>query len=108
MRNLILRRGCGKTTRLLAISEFRGAPIICTNNAHKQHILDMARRGGYSIPYPITTQELVNGKFYAHAMYQDYLVDESQDVLCSLVSALTRSGEVIGMTTTDERADIRR
>lgn len=103
MRNLILRRGAGKTTRLLAMSEFHNAPIICVNNAHKQHILDQSRRYGYSIPYPVTTQELISGKLYGCNTYHDFLVDESQDVLCGLVSALTRSGKVLGMTTTDSR-----
>lgn len=108
MKNLILRRGGGKTTRLLAMSEFHNAPIICVDGAHKQQVLDMARRHGYIIPAPATVQELVNGKFYADSVYRDFLVDESQDVLCALVSALTRTGRVIGMTTTDERISFRR
>lgn len=103
MRNLILPRGGGKTTRLLAMSEFHGAPIICANRAHKQYILDLARRYRYSIPYPVTTEELVSGKLYNNNTYDGFLIDESQDVLRNLVSALTRDGQVIGMTTTDDR-----
>lgn len=105
MRNLILRRGGGKTTRLLAISEFRNAPIICANERHKRHVLDLARRYGYYIPMPISAGELLNGRFYNNSAYREYLVDESQDVLDVLVSGLTRAGQgcVVGMTTTDER-----
>lgn len=106
MRNLILRRGSGKTTRLLAMSEFHNAPIICVNEAHKRSIMDMARRYGYSIPYPVSTHELVNGKLYGSTLHKDFLVDESQDVLCELIAALTRSGQVLGMTTTDSRGSL--
>lgn len=108
MRNLILRRGRGKTTRLLAISEFRDAPIICVNETHRRSILDMARRYGYYIPTPITASELLNGRLYGNNTYREYLVDESQDVLDVLVSGLTRAGQgcVVGMTTTDERRTI--
>lgn len=108
MRNLILRRGAGKTTRLLALSEFRNAPIICINENHRRHIIDMAARYNYYIPHPITAQELLNGKLYANRTYREYLVDESQDVLDALVAGLTRSGNgcVVGMTTTDERRSI--
>lgn len=108
MRNLILRRGGGKTTRLLAISEFRNAPIICVNERHRRSILDKARRYGYYIPMPISAGELLNGKLYGNNTYREYLVDESQDVLEVLVSGLTRSGQgcVIGMTTTDDRGEV--
>lgn len=105
MRNLILKRGGGKTTRLLALSEFRDVPIICTNESHRKHILDLAYRYGYCIPSPIITSELLSCRFYGSNTYKEFLVDESQDVLDSLVSGLTRSpqGCVVGMTTTDER-----
>lgn len=105
MRNLILRHGGGKTTRLLAISEFRSAPIICANDRHKRSILDLARRYGYHIPTPISANELLNGRLYNSSAYREYLVDESQDVLDVLISGLTRAGQgcVVGMTTTDER-----
>lgn len=108
MRNLILRRGAGKTTRLLAISEFRNAPIICVNESHRRHILDMARHYGYCIPMPIISNELLNGKLYGNHTYREYLIDESQDVLDALVSGLTRAGQgcVVGMTTTDERRSV--
>lgn len=108
MRNLILRRGGGKTTRLLALSEFRNAPIICVNENHRRHITDMAARFNYCIPNPITANELLGGRFYGNHTYREYLVDESQDVLDALVAGLTRSGNgcVVGMTTTDERRSV--
>lgn len=105
MRNIILRRGAGKTTRLLAISEFKNAPIICTDEAHRKHIVNMAKEHGYRIPAPIIVAELLNGSLYGNNTYYEYLVDESQDVLDAMVSGLTRSaiGCVAAMTTTDER-----
>lgn len=105
MKNLILRRGSGKTTRLVAASEFNDAPIICATEANKRHILDMARRHNYRIPTPVTAQEILSGRLYGNNTYKDFLVDESQDVLCALIAGLTRTGSgcILGMTTNDPR-----
>lgn len=106
MRNFVMRRGSGKTTRMIAASEFNRAPIICLDEGRKRSILDMARRYDYRIPSPITVSELLSGKLYGGTVYKDFLVDESQDVLSAIVSNLTRAGSncVIGMTTTDPRS----
>lgn len=106
MRNFVMRRGAGKTTRMIAASEFNRAPIICLDEGRKRHILDAARRYDYRIPSPITVNELLSGKFYGNFTYKDFLVDESQDVLVAMIASLTRAGDncVIGMTTTDPRS----
>lgn len=105
MRNLILPRGKGKTTRLLALSEWRDAPIICVSDSQRRYILDMAKQMEYNIPNPITAGELVSGKLNGNHTYKEFLVDEAQDVVDCIISCLTfsRHGCVIGMTTTDER-----
>ena len=103
MKNLIMRRGSGKTTRLLALSEFYSAPIICATVDQRQNILNLALRCGYSIPTPVTVQDLLAGKFKSDRAFHSFLIDESQDVLCGLVSSLTNAGQILGMTTTDTR-----
>lgn len=103
MRNIILKPGAGKTTRLLAISEYEQAPIICVDESHRRSILDIARRRDYKIPNPITVREILAGRLFGVNTYKGFLVDESQDVLSSLISGLTHAGEgcIIGMTTSD-------
>lgn len=102
-RNIILRKGRGKTSRMIVLSEFYYAPIICANESQRRNIENIARRTGCKIPMPITVPDLLNGKINGHT-YDKFLIDESQDVLVMLVSALTGSGEksIIGMTTTME------
>lgn len=105
MRHFVMRRGSGKTMRLIAASEFNNAPIICANEGHRRSILDLSRRYGYKIPMPIIANEILSGKFYGSNTYRnrDFLVDESQDVLRALIGGLMHAGNdcIIGMTTTD-------
>ena len=106
MKNLILKSGQGKTTRLLAISEFKNAPIICATNDHKTEILSAARRMGYQIPEPLTATELMAGKAKSRGeSFGDYLLDDSQDVLRLIVSGLA-GGRLLCMTTNDDRSDV--
>lgn len=103
MKDIILKRGQGKTLRLVAISEFNQIPIICTDDEHRKNIVQLASRKNYEIPYPITAREIVSGRFQ-HESHKQYLVDDSQDVLCALISAISRGTcRVVGMTTTDNR-----
>lgn len=105
MRHFIMRRGTGKTTKLIAASEFNHAPIICVSDADRRHIIELSRKYDYRIPMPVTAQELVSGRLLGNHTYTSYLVDESQDVLAAMVSALTKGGAhcLIGMTTSDPR-----
>lgn len=82
-----LRRGGGKTTRLLYISEYTGAPILCIDQAHKNFIKGQAQDLNIKIPEPITMGELDNTR--GRDIAPDYLVDEAPTYLQMIISRLT-------------------
>lgn len=84
MKIINLKRGHGKTTRLLYASEFNSIPILCEGRAQKKLLLDKAIQLGLSIPEPITVQELITG----HLHLSKILIDEALSVLQCLLKSL--------------------
>lgn len=110
MRDIQLCRAGGKTTRLLALSEFHNAPIICASESNRKYIIGLARKWDYDIPYPLTAAELAAGNVRGSHIHKEFLIDESQDVALALVSALTGGGpnSVLAMTTNLSKRGVRR
>ena len=73
-----LPRGSGKTTRMLYASEFNNAPIICSTESRKRHIIKAAKELNLEIPDPLTVHEI---KFNAIGRIDKYLVDNALEVL---------------------------
>lgn len=97
-----LKRGGGKTTRLIYASELHNAPIICMNQLDRNYIIRQAREYGVNIPEPITVQEFVNTK--RGTGVDKVLVDESMYVMENMLSCVMgRKIEILAATlTTDE------
>ena len=85
MRIFNLKRGTGKTIRMLYASEYHNAPILCATGKNKQHIMDMAKWKGVNIPEPITIADVACGHTTDKS---DVLVDEMDDVFYQLLSHL--------------------
>ena len=101
MKIINLRRGCGKTIRLLYASEYNQSPILCATNISKQYLVDMAEQLHLNIPEPIAASELTgDGVRKTSLLDQDILVDEAPMVLQSLLSSLGMRGEVKAITLT--------
>lgn len=83
-----LKRGGGKTTRLLCISEYTGAPILCIDQAQKNFIKGQAQGLNIKIPEPITIGELDSSTRGSH-IAPDYIVDEALTYLQALIARLT-------------------
>ena len=84
MRNVTyaIERGKGKSTRAVYLSEYFNSPILVVSNDRRENILALAERLGVTIPTPITVTEL--GRIGKHI--DNYIVDEADDVLSSLVA----------------------
>lgn len=97
-----LKRGKGKTTRMIYASELHNAPILCTTESHKHNIICQARNFDVEIPEPITVQEFVNTK--RGTGIDKILVDELLLIIQNLLScAIGRKIDVIAATlSTDE------
>lgn len=83
-----LRRGEGKTTRLLYISEYTGAPILCIDQPHKNFLRGQAQGLNIKIPEPITIGELGSSTRGTH-IAPDYIVDEALTYLQELIARMT-------------------
>ncbi len=79
-----LRRGGGKTIRLLCISEYTNAPILCVDQAHKRE----AQGLNIKIPEPITIGEMDRATRGTH-IAPDYIVDEALTYLQALIERLS-------------------
>ncbi|WP_310877054.1 hypothetical protein [Priestia megaterium] len=75
------RRGCGKTKRLIEISSENNTYIVCADQNRLKHIVNMAKKMGLDIPFPITVSELpLRGSFI-----KEVLVDDAEDVLAAFI-----------------------
>lgn len=101
-KNFYLPKGMGKTTRLLSISEFCGAPVICASEDRRRHILSECKRWRYRVPAVYTAADLVSGRFIGTSR-GDYVVDDADDVLEALLSRL--SGGKIDVIASSSRLD---
>lgn len=107
MKIINLPRGHGKTTRLLYASEFTNTPILCANQASKQHLQDSAKKLNLKIPEPITPSDVtMDGVFKTSMRNQDVLVDEAPMVLQSLLSCLGMNGRIKAITLTEDDDNI--
>lgn len=100
-----LKRGKGKTTRMIYASELHNAPIICATELHKHNIMRQAKNFDIEIPKPITVQEFVNIK--RETGIDRVLIDESLTVMQNLLScAIGRDVNIIAATlSTDDSFD---
>lgn len=89
-----LPRGAGKSVRMLYASEFNNLPILCCDNTHKEHLIDLACRSQIKIPKPITVDEFIQNKH----KYPNVLIDEAIFVL----KAFLGRTKIIGLTLSDD------
>lgn len=97
-----LKRGGGKSTRMLYASEYTNAPIICATNLAKDNLRARAKELGLNIPEPITVGEIGNSKTALYA--PNVLVDELPLVLQGLLNRYL-SCDIIGATLTSDEVD---
>jgi len=101
MKVINLKRGQGKTTRLLYASEFDEIPILCETRETKKFLLDTAFQLGLTIPEPITVNDLISNKSTMH--YSDILIDEAPHVLQCLLRNLGVVDDIRAITLTSDK-----
>lgn len=89
-------RGQGKTTELIKKSNEEWKYIICADRKRVNNIVNMAKKMGLDIPYPITISELSLSK---GQKMDGVLIDDIEDILQYLIDKrvdyVTTSCEVI-------------
>lgn len=98
MRLFNLKRGKGKSVRMLYASEFNHVPILCHNNAAKQYLIDKAEELEIDIPNPISVDDLTDARIALDT--SDVYVDEMPLVLQSLLKRISPNYRMVGGTIT--------
>jgi hypothetical protein len=83
MNKIILPRGCGKTTKLIDISEKTGTYILVANMNRQRQVADMAREQSKMIPFPVTLEDFLRTRFRG-SFINHILIDDAEDVLAQL------------------------
>lgn len=99
MKIINLRRGQGKTTRLLYASEFNNIPILCATRNHKEYLIEMAKQFRLNIPEPICVGEI---KTRPTIVDKDILIDEVPIVIEALLSSMGIRVNIKAITLTSD------
>ena len=94
-----MKRGSGKTTYLMYLSNLLNIPILCHSKMHAENIADTAKRCGIDIPKPIYVGKSRGYKPDA------ILVDELEFVLQSLLNKEGLNTNVVAATYTSNPRD---
>lgn len=91
------RRGCGKTTELIKLSNAKHLYIVCASRQRVEYVAQLAREMKLDIPLPISVDELPLRSGYI----KEILVDDIEDVLATMIQkpikAATTSMKMISM-----------
>ena len=79
MKKIIKARGDGKTTDLIQLSHETGAYIVCRSQETCSMISAMAREQKLDIPFPITYQEFLEGRYGMRI--SGFLIDDADELL---------------------------
>lgn len=101
MKIINLKRGQGKTTRLLFASEMQNIPILVVNQMAKQLLMEKAEKYNIKIPEPLTVSDIQNGKCVGTHI-DKILVDEIDMVLQAFLNKDCPLTIEVGTITVDE------
>ena len=90
-------RGAGKTTELIKLSAKNHLYIVCKDMKETGRIAGVARNMDLQIPFPITFQEFIDGRFCPKGI-KGFYIDNVEDLL----SALARGVPVEAFSVTRE------
>lgn len=65
----------GKTTELIRLAAKDWLYIVCLNYARARNTFEMARSMGLQIPFPITWDEFIGGRFCGRGI-KGFLIDD--------------------------------
>lgn len=95
-----LKRGGGKSVRMLYASEYQNVPIVCMNSSHKEYLKRKAKELGLNIPEPITVEDIGDARTALNTT--DVLVDEIPFVLQTLLNRYGHYHVIGGTLTSNE------
>lgn len=88
----------GKTTELIKMCSNLGGYIVCMDKIRAEQTFEMARDLGFNIPYPITFDEFLSGKYHAKGVKKFY-IDNADQLLKKLAKGVWVEAIVMDDTT---------
>jgi len=70
----------GKTTEIIKIAAENFSYVVCRDYRSVERVAAQAKEMGLNIPYPITMEEFINGKFHGRGM-KSIAIDNAEDIL---------------------------
>ena len=74
-------RDAGKTTELIKLAAQDFLYIVCANNSRVEYVMDLAKKMELDIPFPITFQEFLNGRFGRGQHLSGFAIDDVDQLL---------------------------
>jgi len=86
-------RGGGKTTELIQEAGKGFYYIVCRNVKEAQRIANQAKSMKIDIPYPITYDELLQGRYFTKGV-KGFAVDQIEDLVTHFTGNLVKVGTI--------------
>lgn len=86
----------GKTTDLIEMCANLGGHIVCMDKIRAEQTFEMARDFGFNIPYPITFDEFLSGKYKG---VKKFYIDNADQLLKKLAKGVWVEAIVMDDTT---------
>jgi len=99
MRILYSKRGTGKTREAISIASKTSSHIVCEGKKRASEVFSMAKEMGMDIPFPLTYDEFVEGRFYGMSVKSfviedvDLLIQRFARGIPVKLITITREGE---------------
>lgn len=83
MQIICMPQAGGKTHEAIKISAETWSYIVCLNKEEGYRVFHQAKNMGFDIPYPITFDEFINGRYSAQGI-RGFIIDNADMLLQSL------------------------
>lgn len=93
-------RKSGKTTKLIKLAEKEWYYIVCASLLRAAQVADLATQLGADMPYPITMDDYIRGRFVGNNI-KGFLIDDVDDFM----RCLARGVPVVAWTYTTGESD---
>lgn len=90
-------RQAGKTTDLIKLAAEHFAYIVCVSHEHAYQLATQARAAGLDIPFPLTFDEFIEGRFFGKGV-RGFVIDDVD----MLLSRMAHGVPVLAMSATTE------
>jgi hypothetical protein len=79
----------GKTTEIIKIAAENYSYIVCLSHRECARVAKYAEELGLKIPFPMTMDEFMNGRFYRPGIKGGFVIDNAEAIIQRLAKGVT-------------------